>query len=456
MQAKNSSGSTPPQASPLLYGPHAQMSHGKAALVGLQHVLAMFIGIITPPLIISRALNFSTSQTAYLVSMALVASGLSTFVQVRKFRPVGSGLLSVQGTSFAFLTPLVQAGQLGGMPLMLGMSLGLSPVEMVLSRFLSKLQKIFTPLVSGIVVLMIGFSLIPEGMKSIAAGLGGETPTWAGLAVAGIVIAVVLVLHALQRPWTRLSAVAAALLVGYAICAVAGHLQYRPPASSTWLVAPIPFKYGLEFRWELALPFLLLYLITAVETMGDLTATSQLSREPIEGPVYWKRISGGVLADGLNSALAAACNSFPNTTFSQNNGVIQLTGVASRQAGFWVAGFLCFFGVFPFIGHWVAIMPAPVLGGITLLLFGFVAAVGVRILKQMELTHIDMLILAMSLAAGIGVQTVPEVLNPLPETAKLIFRSAITTGGLTALLLNAVLPRGQASRSSVHSSAVSD
>jgi xanthine/uracil permease len=180
----------------VLYGLHAQMSHPRAALVGLQHVLAMFVGIITPPLIISRALDFSPSQTAYLVSMALVASGLATLVQVRRLGPVGSGLLSVQGTSLAFLTPLIQAGHLGGLPLMLGMSLALSPVEMVLSSFLVKLRRILTPLVSGVVVLLIGISLVPVGVKGVAAGLGGGAPPWAGLAVAGLVVGVVVALHA--------------------------------------------------------------------------------------------------------------------------------------------------------------------------------------------------------------------------------------------------------------------
>jgi xanthine permease XanP len=428
------------ESSTLLYSLHDRMPQAKAALVGLQHVMAMFIGIITPPLIIAQALDFSTTQTAYLVSMALIASGLSTFVQVRAFGPVGSGLLSVQGTSFAFLGPLRDAGQLGGMPLMIGMSLSLSPVEMVLSRFLPRLRRVFTPVVSGVVVLMIGLSLIPVGMGAIARGLGTEAPAWSALAVAGIVVAIVVLLHALNRPWARISAAAVALAVGYAICAVAGHLQYRPPEPGVWVVLPQPFKFGLSFRWEFVLPFFLIYLLTAIETMGDLTATSQLSREPIEGPVYWKRIGGGVLADGFNSALAALCNSFPNTTFSQNNGVIQLTGVASRQAGYWVAGFLCLFGVFPVIGNWMAIMPGPVLGGVTLLLFGFVAAAGIRILKHTALTHRDMLVVAMSIAAGIGVSSVPDVLAPLPATAQLIFKSPITTGGLTALLLNAVLP----------------
>ncbi len=419
--------------STLLYSLNDRMPHGRAALVGLQHVMAMFIGIITPPLIISRALNFPTTEAAYLVSMALLASGLSTFVQVRKIGPLGSGLLSVQGTSFSFLPPLIQAGQLGGMPLMMGMSLLLSPVEMVLSRCLRRLQNVFTPLVSGIVVLMIGLSLVPVGAKSIV-GSGA-----AGLAIAGIVIVTVIALHAWQRPWARISAVAVALALGYAIYAVGGRLQ--PAPESPWLVVPVPFKYGLTFRWELVLPFLLIYVLTTLETMGDLTATSQLSREPIDGPVYWKRISDGVLADGFNSALAAACNSFPNTTFSQNNGVIQLTGVASRQAGFWVAGFLCVLGVFPVIGNWIAVMPGPVLGAVTLLLFGFVAAAGIRILNHAQLNHRDMLILAASLAAGVSVMAAPEILDPLPEILRNSFRSAITTGGLTALVLNAVVRR---------------
>jgi xanthine permease len=442
------------QPSTLLYSLNDRMPHAKAALVGLQHVLAMFIGIITPPLIVARAMNFSTSDTAYLVSMALLASGLSTFVQVRKFGPLGSGLLSVQGTSFSFLPPLIQAGQLGGMPLMMGMSLCMSPVEMVLSRFLRRLNRIFTPLVSGIVVLMIGLSLVPIGAKGIANGLGPQAPPWAGLAVAGVVIVVVLVLHGIQRPWARISAVAIALAVGYAICAATGNLPAHPPTAAQWLVVPVPFKYGLAFRWELLLPFLLIYVLTMIETMGDITATSELSREPVEGDVYWKRIRGGVFADGFNSALAVACNSFPNTTFSQNNGVIQLTGVASRQAGYWVAVFLCVFGVFPFVGNWIAIMPGPVLGGVTLLLFGFVAAAGIRILKQVPMTHRDMLILAASLAAGVSVMTVPEMLDPLPEVVRNIFTSAITTGGLTALVLNAVVPGGQENRSSVQGSAV--
>ncbi|HEX9639309.1 MAG TPA: solute carrier family 23 protein, partial [Acidobacteriota bacterium] len=202
------------QSSSLLYKLDDRMPQRRAALIGLQHVMAMFVGIITPPLILARSLELDPPMSAYLISMALIASGLSTLVQVQAWGPVGSGLLSTQGTSFSFLSPLLQAGRLGGLPLMLGMSLATAPVEMLLSRFVSRLRRIFTPLVSGIVVLLIGLSLVPVAAQSIAAPLAPGAPAWAGLALAGGVIALVVALHILGRPWARMSAVAIALLAG--------------------------------------------------------------------------------------------------------------------------------------------------------------------------------------------------------------------------------------------------
>jgi xanthine permease XanP len=159
-----------------------------ALLVAVQHVLAMFVGVITVPLLVAQSLRLPPNETGHLVSMGLIASGLGTLVQVHGFGVFGSRLLAVQGTSFTFLVPLIQAGQVGGLPLMLGMSLLCAPVELVLAQFLVRLQRLFTPLVSGTVVLLIGLSLIPVGFKTMAAGLGGNSPAWAGLAVAALVV----------------------------------------------------------------------------------------------------------------------------------------------------------------------------------------------------------------------------------------------------------------------------
>jgi NCS2 family nucleobase:cation symporter-2/xanthine permease XanP len=409
-------------------------------LVAIQHVLAMFVGVITVPLLVAHSLNLPRDETGYLISMGLVASGLGTMVQVRGIGFFGSRLLAVQGTSFAFLVPLIQAGQVGGLALMLGMSLLCAPVELVLALFLTRLQRLFTPLVSGTVVLLIGLSLIPVGFKTMAAGLGGHSPAWAGLAVAGLVVTIVFGLNTLRSPWARIGAIPIALGIGYLLCFGLGVLPVDTSGPGLeWVTLPQPLKYGLNVRWEFLLAFLLPYVLTTLETLGDVTATSQLSDEPIEGPIYWRRVRGGVLGDSLNTMMAALINSFPSTTFAQNNGVIQLTGVAARTVGLWVGGLLCILGLVPWIGHWIALLPGPVLGAVTFLLFGFVAAAGIRILQRVQLGHRELLILAFSLAVGVGVQSVPEFLNPLPEAVRLVFSSGITTGGIAAFILNGVL-----------------
>jgi xanthine permease XanP len=201
------------------------------------------------------------------------------------------------------------------------------------------------------------------------------------------------------------------------------------------------FAYGISVQWQYIVPFMFLYVVSAIETVGDVTATCQLSGVSTRGDDYWSRVRGGVMADGVNSLLAACLGSFPNTTYAQNNGVIQLTGVASRQVGYYMCGFLLLFGLLPVVGNYLAIMPGPVLGGLSLVLFGFVSTGGIRILYYSVLTAREWLILAVSLGAGIGVGSVPEVLDVLPSAIGQMFHSSVVTGGLTALFLNAVLPR---------------
>ncbi len=429
-------------ASSLLYRLDDRLPLRIAFLVGIQHVLAMFVGVVSVPLLVAQALNLPVEEGAYLVSMGLLASGIGTLVQVHGLGWFGSRLLAVQGTSFAFLVPLVQAGHAGGLALMLGMSLLCTPVELVLAQFLTRLRTIFTPLVSGIVVLLIGLSLIPVGFKSIGSGLGGTLPPWSGLAVAAFVVTFVLVLNAIRYAWARLTAIPLALISGYLLCSWIGAVQPNGVfAAASWFEFPIPFKYGLSVRPEFLLAFLLPYVITTLETLGDVTATSQLSDEPVEGEKYWRRVRGAVMGDSLNSAIAAALNSFPSTTFAQNNGIIQLTGVAARQVGYWVGAILCLLGLLPVVGRWIAVLPGPVLGAVTFFLFGFVATAGIRILQRIPLGHRELLILAFALGTGIGVQSAPDILDPLPEWARILFSSGITTGGLAALLLNAVYPR---------------
>ncbi len=434
-------------------------------LAALQHMLAIFIGIITPPLIIGGALGLPPDLKAYVISMALFASGISTFIQVRKIGPIGSGLLSIQGTSFTFLSLCIGIGfsvlNAGGtheqaLGTIFAVCFICSPVEMIFSRFIPLLKKIITPLVSGIVVTLIGLSLIRVGITDIGGGqwLLDNKPEFfaspSNLILAGIVLVVIIILNRSRNKWFRMSAVICGLVAGYIAAAFMGKVNFSNIATMKFINAPIPFRFGFHISWGHVIPMMLLYLITTVESIGDLTATSMISGEPIEGDTYFKRISGGVLGDGINSAIAAVFNSFPNTTFSQNNGVIQMTGVASRYVGYWIAGFLVLFGLFPVVGGIFSVIPNSVLGGATLIMFGTVAASGIRIISNSIINRRGVLIMAISFGLGLGVAFRPELIQNFPPLAQQIFGSAITTGGLTAILLNIVLPRAYSEQSTEH------
>lgn len=429
----------------------------KSFFAALQHLMAIFIGIVTPAIVISGALGFSSEVSAYLISMSLFVSGVATFIQCRKFGPVGSGLLSIQGTSFTFLSLCIGIGFAvkgsGGsekeiLATIFGTCLIASPVEMIFSRFIPMLKKIITPLVSGIVVTLIGMSLIKVGLTDVGGGawlLANKPELFANpqnMMLAGIVLFVIILFNRSKNKWLRMGAIVFGLIAGYIVAAFLGKVDFSRISSLSVLALPIPFKYGFAVSWPHVIPMALLYLVTTVESMGDLTATSMISGEPVEGEVYMKRISGGILGDGINSTLAAIFNSFPNTTFSQNNGVIQMTGVASRYVGFWISGLLVLFGLFPIVGGLFSIIPNSVLGGATLIMFGTVAASGIRIISSSIIDRRGVLIMALSFATGLGVIFVPQILQFLPPFFKGVLSSAITTGGLTAILLNVILPHG--------------
>ncbi len=431
-------------------------SAGKSFFAALQHMMAIFIGIVTPAIVISGALGFSPELSSYLVSMSLFVSGAATFIQVRKFGPVGSGLLSIQGTSFTFLSLCIAIGfsvkNAGGseqamLAAIFGTCLIASPVEMIFSRFIPLLKKIITPLVSGIVVTCIGLSLIKVGLTDVGGGawlLANKPEVFANpqnLTLAGIVLVTIIFFNRSKNKWLRMGAIVFGLVLGYIVAAFLGQVNFSRISSLRIITAPIPFRYGFAISWAHVIPMMLLYLITTVESIGDLTATSMISGEPVEGDVYVKRISGGVLGDGINSALAAVFNSFPNTTFSQNNGVIQMTGVASRYVGYWISGLLVLFGLFPIVGGLFSIIPNSVLGGATLIMFGTVAASGIRIIASSIIDRRGVIIMAISFGLGLGVVFVPEILNHFTPFFKGVFGSAITTGGLTAIFLNIVLPK---------------
>ena len=426
----------------LIYGVEDRPPFKDALFAALQHLLAIFVAIITPPLIIAGALKLDVEKTSFLVSMSLFASGVSTFIQCRRIGPIGARLLCIQGTSFSFIGPIIATGLVGGLPLIFGSCIAAAPIEMVVSRTFKYLRNIITPLVSGIVVLLIGLSLIKVGIVSCGGGYSamddGSFGSWENLSIAALVLLSVLFFNRCKNKYLRMSSIVFGLCLGYGLAFALGKVNMSA-LNVEMLMSfniPQPFKYGVDFN---IIAIGLVYLITAIEATGDVTANSMISGLPIEGDSYLKRISGGVMADGFNSFLAGVFNSFPNSIFAQNNGIIQLTGVASRYVGYYIAAMLVLLGLFPIVGAVFSLMPDPVLGGATLLMFGTVAAAGIRIVSSQEIGRKETLVLAVSLSLGLGVELMPDVLKQAPEAIRSIFSSGITTGGLTAIIANIVI-----------------
>ena len=427
----------------LIYGLNDRPPLRETLFAALQHLLAIFVAIITPPLIIAGALKLDIETTSFLVSMALFASGVSTFIQCRRIGGIGTGLLCIQGTSFSFIGPIISAGLTGGLPVIFGACMAASTVEMLISRLLKYTRKIITPLVSGIVVTLIGMSLIKVGITACGGGAvaksNGTFGSFEHVGLAALVLLLIIFFNRSSNRYLRMSSIVIGLVIGYAVAWCMGLVDFSSVQSYGGFNIPVPFKYGLSFDWSAFIALGLVYLITAIEAYGDITANSLISGEPVEGKTFVKRASGGILADGFNSMLAGVFNSFPNSVFAQNNGMIHLTGVASRYVGYYIAGFLILLGLFPAVGLVFSLMPEPVLGGATLLMFGTVASAGIRIIAAQTIDRKATLVMALSFSLGLSVELVPEILSQLPETVRNIFSSGITTGGVTAILANALI-----------------
>ncbi|MEA1062937.1 uracil-xanthine permease family protein [Erwinia sp. HR93] len=446
---------TPSSSSELIYRLEDRPPLPQTLFAALQHLLAMFVAVITPALLICQSLGLPAADTQHILSMSLFASGVASIIQIKAWGPVGSGLLSIQGTSFNFVSPLIMGGMAlknGGadtptmMAALFGTLMLASCTEMIISRVLHLARRIITPLVSGVVVMIIGLSLIQTGLVSIGGGYAAINDHTFGapknLLLAGVVLLSIILLNRQRNPYLRIASLVIAMGLGYLLAWVLDMLPTTPThnAASPLIAIPTPLYYGLGIDWNLLLPLMLVFMITSLETIGDITATSDVSEQPVAGPIYMQRLKGGVLANGFNSFVSAIFNTFPNSCFGQNNGVIQLTGVASRHVGFVVALMLMLLGLFPAVGGFVQHIPEPVLGGATLVMFGTIAASGVRIVSREPLNRRGIMILALSLAVGLGVSQQPQILQFAPEWLRNLFSSGIAAGGITAIILNLIFP----------------
>lgn len=406
--------------------------------LGVQHLVAMLLGNITPPLLIAGGLGLATGETAFLLQMALVMAGIATLVQSYPIGPVGGRLPIVMGTTIAFVGAAISTGQRFGLGAIFGACLVASVVEIVLGASIGRLRQWFPPLVNGIVVMLIGLTLIPVGMDYAAGGPGRpDYGAISNLLIAGLVFTVSLVLNQYARGFLAYGSLLLGVVAGYSVAIALGKVDFAPVAEADWLALPSVLHYPLTFHAEAIVLMALVYVITAMETLGDIEGTvAAVGRRPTD-----RELRGGLIADGVMSGLAGLISAFPNTSYSQNVGLISFTGVASRHVTAVVGGLLLVLGLVPKVGALFATIPPAVIGGGGLIMFAMIFSSGFGIIHRgVTLDRRAMIILAVSIGLGLGCELRRDALGQLPELARSLFGSGLVTGGLAALALNLVLP----------------
>ncbi|MGQ7846116.1 nucleobase:cation symporter-2 family protein [Granulosicoccus sp. 3-233] len=440
--ARTQAGMTPAQMRDPNYFPGIV----KGTPLGIQHVLAMFVSNVTPAIIVAGAAGFGfgsadISDMIYMIQMSMVFAGVATLIQTIGMGPMGARLPVVQGTSFAFIPIMIPiAVQFGMAALMGGIIIG-GIFHFFLGTVIGRIRHWLPPLVTGLIVLMIGLALVKVGIQYAAGGVPLiGTPEYGGLThwgLALLVICVTLGLKFFTHGMMSVSAVLLGLLAGYLVAIPMGMVNFDNVARATWFSAPDPFHFGIEFNAAAIIGMCLMGVISAIETVGDISGITKggAGREATD-----KEISGGTLADGFGTALSGVFGALPNTSFSQNVGLISMTGVMSRHVVTIGGLFLIVCGLVPKFGAVISSMPIAVLGGGVIVMFGMVASAGVSMLSDVVWDRRNMVIFAIALSVGLGLQLEPDALQHLPATVKVLMTSGLLPAAIIAIVLNIVIP----------------
>lgn len=423
---------------------------GLAIPLGVQHVLAMFVSNLTPPIIIAGAAGFGfgspdPSALIYMIQMSMLFAGVATLLQTVGAGPVGARLPLVQGTSFAYIPvmiPIVAGKGVEAMAALTTAALIGGLVHAALSVFVGRVRFALPPLITGLVVLMIGLSLMRIGVQYSAGGVPAiGTPAFgAGQSwlLAAVVVLATLGLKFFARGIWSTASVLLGLLAGYAVALAMGRISFEAVASAPIAMLPNPFHFGFALSASAILGFVLTGFVSSIESIGDVEA---ICEGTAGRPASDAELQGAVAADGVGTALAAVFGAMPNTTFSQNVGLIAITGMMSRHVVTLGAVFLILCGLVPKIGAVVTTIPIEVLGGGVIVMFGMVASAALSMLASVEWNQRNMLVFGVSLSLALGLQLEPDAVAHLPETARVLLTSGVMPAAVLAVVLNLVLPR---------------
>lgn len=415
---------------------NADISAPKAAVLGLQHLLAMYSGSVLVPILIGASLHFSSEQMTYLVSIDIFMCGVATALQIFSNKVFGIGLPVVLGCAVQAVAPLILIGQKFDFQTMYGAIIAAGLFVFLIGGFFAKLRKLFPPLVTGTLITVIGLSLIPVAFQNLGGGstTAKDFGSMTNLAVGAFTVLLILAFNVWGRGFVRSIAILIGLIGGTVLAGFLGMVSFAPVAEASWFHVPTPFYFGVpHFEWSSIVTMILISLVSMVESTGVFFALGDVVERKIES----EDLKKGYRAEGLAVLLGGIFNTFPYTTFSQNVGLVQLSGIKTRKPVMFSALFLILLGLLPKIGALATIIPSPVLGGAMLVMFGMVAVQGIRMLQQVDF-HNDknLLVAAVSIGLGLGVTTQPEIVQALPETLQLLFGSGILMASVSAVLLN--------------------
>lgn len=414
-----------------------QEKHSQAMVLGLQHLLAMYSGSILVPMMIGNALGYNTEQLTYLVSTDIFMCGIATFLQLQLNKYFGIGLPVVLGVAFQSVAPLTIIGQSHGSGAMFGALIVSGIFVVLISGVFSKLARFFPAIVTGSVITTIGLTLIPVAIRNM--GDNVPDPTLGSLILSLVTVAIILIVNIFTKGFVKSISILIGLVIGTTLAAFMGLVDFAPVVKAPFMHVPTAFYFGMPtFEITSILMMCIIAMVSMVESTGVYLALSDITNDPIDET----RLRNGYRAEGLAVLLGGVFNTFPYTGFSQNVGLVKMSGIKTRLPIYYAAGFLVLLGLLPKFGALAQIIPGPVIGGAMIVMFGFVSLQGMQMLARVDFANNEhnFLIAAVSIAVGVGFNN-SNLFNSLPTEVKMFLSNGIVMASLLAVILNAILNR---------------
>ncbi|OCX01712.1 nucleobase:cation symporter-2 family protein [Streptococcus dysgalactiae] len=410
-------------------------SHSQSAVLGLQHVLSMYAGSILVPIMIAGALGYSARELTYLISTDIFMCGVATFLQLKLTKHTGVGLPVVLGCAFQSVAPLSIIGAQQGSGAMFGALIASGIYVILVAGIFSKIARFFPPIVTGSVITVIGLSLVGVAMGNM--GDNVKEPTAQSMMLSLLTIVIILLVQKFTKGFVKSISILIGLVAGTLVSAMMGLVDTTPVVEASWIHVPTPFYFGMPtFEITSIVMMCIIATVSMVESTGVYLALSDLTNDQLDE----KRLRNGYRSEGIAVFLGGLFNTFPYTGFSQNVGLVQISGIKTRRPIYYAAGILVVIGLLPKFGAMAQMIPSPVLGGAMLVLFGMVALQGMQMLNRVDFEHNEhnFIIAAVSIAAGVGFNGTNLFIS-LPNTLQMFLTNGIVISTLTAVVLNIIL-----------------